>query len=1163
MDDFERTLERICDALRTEARISYRMLRRRFTLSDEDLEDLKAELIDAKRVARDEDGKVLVWHRDDPSARASNAVAAAPSPASYTPSHLADRIRHEQEALASRGAEGERKTITILFADLKGSTALLEGLDPEVARAVIDPSLQTMMDAVHRYEGYVAQALGDGILALFGAPLAHEDHAQRAVLAALRMQEDLKRHSDAVRLKHGAPLAMRVGLNTGEVVVRSIRKDDLHTDYVPVGHSINLAARMEQMATPGTVLVTEHTAKFIEGFFALKSLGSAEVKGLEQPLAVFEVTGLGPLRTRLQVSARRGLTRFVGRRQELEAMQRALEEARAGRGQVIGIMGEPGMGKSRLVHEFKSLAAGFAVFEAYSASHGKASPYLPITELLKGYFQIQLQDDERTRREKVIGRLLGLDRGLEEVLPYYFALLNVEDADSPLPQMDPQLRRRRTFEALKKVTLRASLEQPVLIIFEDLHWIDSETQGFLDGLVESLGSARILLLTNYRPEYRHEWGGKTYCTQLRLAPFGRMEAEEFLGALLGEAADTPSATRLPGLKQWVLERTEGTPFFMEEVVQELFEQRVLQRDAVGRLVLAADATGTPQVPATVQGVLAARIDRLAVEEKSLLQQLSVIGREFPLALAREVVGWPEVTLLVHLGALQRKEFLYEQPAYPDVEYLFKHALTQDVAYHSLLGDTRKALHEKTARAIETRYSAELEDHYSALAHHYGRSDNSEKAIEFLEKAGLQAARRSAHVEARNHLEQAIVLGCAQPASTENRARELRLLLALASPLRITTGMTSTEFERLCERARVLCDDVGTRENRMRVQAELRVLRCVRGEARAALVHGRALLELASADVPREFRAQAYGAMCVCAFALANLDDTRHHAGEVERYCGPEDVGWHQQHFGYDPRLLVAAYAASAAALQGHVSQACERYASARLEAARLGMPYLQGFILSTCAWMSGFLGNLEVCQETGEAALAVAHEYGYPEWIVWGSSWLGFALARDEPERGIAMMEWALQSALEARAEFGLPSVYAALADACRWNGRLADARAAVDSGLALAARTDETLFLADLHRAHADLLLAEGGPPARALAEAEYGRSLALAKRQGAHWWELRATIGVARLWLEDGRGAEARQHLAEALAAITGGEHLPDVREAKMLLEASDERVTERGTP
>ena len=382
-------------------------------------------------------------------------LPASPSPATYTPQHLAERIRAEQRALEARGAtDGERKTITALFADLKGSTALIESLDPEEARAIIDPALQLMMDSVHRYEGYVAQALGDGIFALFGAPIAHEDHPQRALYAALRMQEEMRHYGDTLRMKGYPPLLMRVGVNTGEVVVRSIRKDDLHADYVPVGHSTNLAARMEQLAAPGSILVTGYTHRLTNGYFEFKELGKTQIRGVEEPLNIYEVLGAGPLRTRLQVAARRGLTRFVGRNSELEQMQRALEQSKAGHGQIVGVMGEPGMGKSRLFYEFKLTSqSGCLVLEAYSVSHGKASPYLPVIELLKTYFQLQLQDDERTRREKVIGKVLGLERSLEDILPYFFALLGIEDSTTSLQQMDPQIRRRRTFEALKRRVL--------------------------------------------------------------------------------------------------------------------------------------------------------------------------------------------------------------------------------------------------------------------------------------------------------------------------------------------------------------------------------------------------------------------------------------------------------------------------------------------------------------------------------------------------------------------------------------------------------------------------------------------------------------------------------------------------------------------------------------
>ena len=348
-------LEKTRELLQKQGRVSYRILKRQFSLDEDALDDLRFELIEAQGVAADEEGKILVWMGKGGQASAPTPSSAQSQPLStYTPPHLAERIRAEQAAMESRGAaDGERKTITALFADLKGSTALIEGLDPEDARAIIDPALQLMMDAVHRYDGYVAQALGDGIFALFGAPIAHEDHPQRALYAALRMQEEMRGYNDQVRLKHGIPLQMRVGINTGEVVVRSIRKDDLHTDYVPVGHSTNLAARMEQMANPGSIVISEYTRKLTEGYFELKALGPADIKGVGEPLDIYEVVGAGLLRTRLQVSARRGLTRFVGRQSELDQMQGTRAQAKEGHGQIVGVLGEPALGKSRLFYEFK------------------------------------------------------------------------------------------------------------------------------------------------------------------------------------------------------------------------------------------------------------------------------------------------------------------------------------------------------------------------------------------------------------------------------------------------------------------------------------------------------------------------------------------------------------------------------------------------------------------------------------------------------------------------------------------------------------------------------------------------------------------------------------------------------------------------------------------
>ena len=485
------------------------------------------------------------------------------SPESYTPKHLAERILTSKSAL-----EGERKQVTVLFADLKGSMELLADRDPEEARKLLDPVLERMMEAVHRYEGTVNQVMGDGIMALFGAPVAHEDHAVRACYAALRMQDSVKRYAEVIQRAAGVPIQIRVGLNSGEVVVRSIGSD-LHMDYTAVGQTTHLAARMEQMAMAGSILMSADALRLAEGFVEVKPLGPVNIKGLSAPVEVYEVTGAGPARTRLQAAARRGLTRFVGRDAELEQLRRAQQLAAAGHGQVAAIVGEAGVGKSRLVYEFthSHRLQGWLTLESASVSYGKATSYLPVIDLLKGYFKIQDRDDLREIREKVMGKLLTLDEALKPTLPALLALLDVPVNDAAWQALEPGQRRQLTLDAVRRLMLREAREQPVLVIFEDLHWIDSETQALLDGLVEGLGSARLLLLVNYRSEYQHAWGSKTYYGQMRLDALPAGSAGELLDALLGEDPG------LVPLKQLLVKR--GNPFFLEETVRTLVETKAL------------------------------------------------------------------------------------------------------------------------------------------------------------------------------------------------------------------------------------------------------------------------------------------------------------------------------------------------------------------------------------------------------------------------------------------------------------------------------------------------------------------------------------------------------------------------------------------------------------
>ena len=688
---FDEVLEQALELLRRRGRVSYRALKVQFHLDDDLLEILKEEIVAVHQLGRDQEGTMLVWTGDTAPA----AVPVSPptpdpvrAPLTYTPPYLAEKIFTSRAAL-----EGERKQVTVLFADLKGSTELIEGLDPEEARRLLDPALHVMMDAVHRYEGTVNQVLGDGIMALFGAPVAHEDHAVRACYAALAMQAAMRRYAEEVRRSHGLEMLARVGLNSGEVVVRSIG-NDLHMDYSAVGQTTHLAARMEQLATPGSIRLTAATLRLAEGLVQVNALGQFPVKGLAEPVEVFELVGASAIRRRLQASAARGLTRFVGRQQELAALQQALERAGAGHGQVVALVGEAGVGKSRLVYEcvHAHQTPGWLVLESASVSYGKATPYFPVIDLLKRYSHVEEHDDTRTIRAKVTGQVLTLDPALQDTVPALLALLDALPEDSPFLTLDPPQRRQRTLDALKRVLLRESQEQPLLLVFEDLHWIDSETQALLNSLVESLPTSRLLLLVNYRPEYQHGWGSKTYYTQLRLDPLPPVSAEEFLHALLG---DDP---RLKPLTDLLIARTEGNPFFLEESVRTLAETGVLVgARAAYRL---GQALAGLQVPATVQAVLAARIDRLPAEEKRLLQTAAVLGTEVPLPLLHAIAEVPEAVLQRHLAALQSAEFLYETRLFPEHEYTFKHALTHEVAYGSLLLERRRVLHARIVEALE-------------------------------------------------------------------------------------------------------------------------------------------------------------------------------------------------------------------------------------------------------------------------------------------------------------------------------------------------------------------------------------------------------------------------------------------------------------------------------
>jgi class 3 adenylate cyclase/tetratricopeptide (TPR) repeat protein len=1037
------------------------------------------------------------------------------SPEAYTPKHLAERILTSKDTL-----EGERKQVTVLFADMKGSMELLADRDPEEARKLLDPLLELMMSAVHHYEGTVNQVMGDGIMALFGAPLAHEDHAVRACYAALRMQEAVRRYAEEMRRREGILPQIRVGLNSGEVVVRSVGSD-LRMDYTAVGQTTHLASRMEQMAAASTILVTADTLGLAEGYVQVKPLGPSQVKGVAGPVEVYEVTGAGSLRSRMEAAAARGLTRFVGRDAEQETMRKALEKARGGRGQVVALVGEPGVGKSRLFWEFihSHRTHGWLVLETGTASYSKSSLYLPVIDLLKSYFQLEPRDDARKIREKVTGKIVSLDRALEPSLPAFLALLDVPVGDPQWEALDPPQRRQRTLEALKRLLLRESQVQPLGLALEDLHWIDSETQALLDSLVESLPMARLLLLVNYRPEYQHGWGNKSYYTQLRIDPLPPESCEALLQGLLGT---DPS---LEPLKQALIARTQGNPFFLEESIRTLVETRVLEGERGAYRLSKAPAT--EQVPATVQAVLAARIDRLPLEEKRLLQAAAVVGEEVPFSLLQAISDQPEEALHQGLAHLQAAEFLYEARLFPELEYTFKHALTYQVAYGTLVHDRRRALHARIVEALETLYAARLTEQVERLAHHAVRGELWEKAVTYLHQAGTRAFARSAHREAVSCHEQALDALTHLPKTPKTLEQGVDLRLGLRNSL-LPLGELETGLGHLREAEQVAraLDD----QRRLGlISAYLSDHARLTGHTSDACTFALRLQEIAGrlGDLPLTVAANYY-----LATAYFAAGDYRRAGAFFEKTIAPLDGDLGRERFGMAgfPVVMARAFWVWALAEQGEFEEGLTHGHKALQWAETLNHPYSLAFACRGLGHVYGIQGEFRHAVPLLERSVTLCREWNLHFVAPSATEMLGYVYAESgRLSEGLDL----LQQALAHGESIGLtmftrPAI-----------GHLGEARLLAGEPEAALGLAERALALAREHgqrgqEAWALRLLGEiaahRDPPDIETAGSRYGEAMTLAGELGMRPLLAHCRLGLGKLFERAGKRAQAHEHLGAA---------------------------------
>jgi class 3 adenylate cyclase/tetratricopeptide (TPR) repeat protein len=1062
---------------------------------------------------------------NNPQPLAPSSQAPKPAgPHSYTPKHLAEKILTSRSAL-----EGERKQVTVLFADIKGSMDLQEGVDPEEWHRIIDRFFVILTDGVHRFEGTINQYTGDGIMALFGAPIAHEDHAQRACYAALHLRDELRRYADELRVTQGLNFSVRMGLNSGEVVVGKIG-DDLRMDYTAQGHTVGLAARMEQLAEAGKVLLTEHTAKFISGLFTLRDLGPSSVKGVRVPIHVYELEDVGRLRTRFDVARARGLSRFVGRADEMTTLEAALAQALQGQGRVVGVVAEAGTGKSRLCFEFaeRCRARGLVVNEAHAVAHGKSIPFLPVLEMLRDIFDISEQDADRTAREKIAGRLLLLARDFEDTLPFFFDFLGIPDPERPVPNLNPDERQRRLFSILRRLVHARSQREPVVMLIEDLHWIDAASDMFLERLVEAISGTRTLLLVNFRPEYHAGWMQKSSYQQLPLLPLGREAVGELLSHLLG--ADAATAR----LKQLIEERTGGNPFFIEEVVRSLFDQSTLVREpgARGRIILATPVEEI-QIPSSVQAVLAARIDRRPEHEKQVLQTAAVIGKVFAEPVLRRVGELPEPDLAAALRGLVAAEFLDERALYPEAEYAFRHPLTQEMAYRSQLGERRARVHAAVARVIAELYAGKLDERAALLAHHCEAAGDMLEAARWSRRAAEWVG-LSNFPEALRHWRKVRALIEGLPESPETRE-----LGATASAqifaLGIRLGMSGEEPAALLAELKALADEKQDQRLRATMLAAPAVAAAMGGQAEGAVEPLREATRLADETEDPGLKLALRAALVIALFfsgrlreALALIDETLAAAPAVPELGS--DI------FGFSPFIMLLMFRAQLLRHRGRLedsARALDRATALAQEHGQLEILVATHQASVDLAWFTGDArGAMEHARRAVEAAEALGSAFSRSQ--AYGALSLAYRLD-EQWDEAAAACEQSLAILRDSRtgiADEGFKM--AGLAEVYLHQGRKELARTTAEEAVTFASRYQRVaecyarLILARV------LLVTEGARAADAVQES-LTHALALVEETGAISMEPPIRVELAELARLRGDEAGRQRELGEAQRLFT----------------------------
>ena len=1132
---FSEVIEQASALLQRKGRISYRALQREFALDDTALEDLKIELIEVEEVAGDKDGKMLVWTGEEQAEEtASQAVDAsvaeisAPIPLTYS-----DRAE----------PTGERRQLTVMFCDLVGSTALSEQLDPEELQTVVRTYQEVSAQVIERYEGYIAQYLGDGLLVYFGYPAAHEDDAARSIRAGLEIVTAL----DQARSQFPQPVQVRIGIHTGPVVVGQMGGGSRH-EQLALGETPNIAARVQGKAEPDEVVISAATQRLVAGLFETEDQGRHELKGISTPQPLYRVTAESTAHSRFAAAVQAGLTPLAGREQELGILRERWQQAQSGAGQVVLLSGEAGIGKSRLVQELKDQTSrdGATRIAFQCSPYHQNSAFYPITEHLQRLLQLTPNETSEAKLAKLQQQLGRYRFPQANTVALLAALLSLPHPEGVPPiAMSPQKQKESTQAALVAWLIEETEQQPVYNSWEDLHWADPSTLEVLALLLTQVPTTRLLAVMTFRPEFVPPWGAHSYLSQMTLNRLGPPQINVMVERVTG-------GKPLPEeVVQQIATKTDGVPLFVEELTK-----MVVESDLVRAVNSHYELTGPLPplaIPSTLQDSLMARLDRLATA-REIAQLGAVIGREFSYALLQAVSPLEEGSLQQGLRQLVEAELLYQRGLPPQARYLFKHALVQDTAYESLLKSRRQQLHQAVAHVLEQQFAETVETQPELVARHYTEAGLAEQAIPYWQKAGQRAASRSANAEAIGHLTKGLVLLKTLPDTPAHAEQELFLQTALGPVLMAAKGLAAPEVGNAYGRARELCQRLGETPQLFPVLRGLCMFYTSQAELKMARELAEQCLRLAQST-------QAPGLLAEAHYLLGN---TMFYSGEFalarehfEQSMASYDVQQHRSHallYGQDTGVVCSLRAAWGLYFLGYADQARKRITWALARAHELSHSHSLAYTFASTAILHQHRREDQAAQEQAEAAITLATEQGFPLWLALGTLMRGWALVEQgRGEEGVSQLRRGIAAFQATGSKVAVPYQLALLAEACEKADQVEEGLRVVGEALDIVNKQEERYYEAALYRLKGELILqaqSAGAEHRRKEAEACFHTSIKVAQRQAAKSWELRAAMSLARLWQQQGKRTEARDLLAPVYEWFTEGFDTADLKDAKALL-------------